>query len=85
MVTKVKTDCAFKDKCTDVGKALCLSCLNNNKRSYYRQDYQPYYPIYPIYPTWPWNERVTWYPWHITDTDCGDTEVTLSHYSPVSQ
>ena len=63
MAKKVEIKCPYSDKCTDVESAKCLTCLNNEKRSYYRPD-NGYYYWYPFYqPYYPYYE-----PWKITYT-----------------
>jgi len=61
MTTKILTECPYKYKCVDVDSEKCKSCLNNEKRSYYRPE-QPYfiYPIYPVYcqPYYPYYEPI---------------------------
>ena len=89
--TKLKLDCCYSEKCTDADSTKCLSCQNNNKRSYYRQDPAPLPYIYPIYPTWPWdwvNPHPTWEPLKIEyGTTCEefengtDTAPTVSYYT----
>jgi len=60
---KVKVDCPYSDKCTDLDK-LCESCRNNKNRSYYESCcYYPYY--YPYFPYWYPNYPYT-ITWHTT-------------------
>jgi len=50
MKTKVK--CPYSEKCIDVDKK-CNSCLNNEKRSYYRPE-SYYYPYCQPFYQWTW-------------------------------
>lgn len=83
MVTKTRVVCPYADKCVDVDSGKCTSCLNNEKRSYYRPDY--WYPNYQYpyyydsyYPYWePW--KTTW----TTTTNNADDlgMLTTSYYT----
>ena len=76
MTTKTKVKCPYADKCIDEGTSKCQSCLNNDKRSYYRPSYPDCWYLYqPYYPYWE--------PWKITyTTGTGDdlSMPTTSYY-----
>ena len=49
MKTKTRVECCYADKCNDVKSSRCVSCINNEKRSYYQPQNEPdcfYWPYY---------------------------------------
>jgi len=78
MVTKTKlgVTCPYSEKCSDANGCKCVSCLNNENRSYYRpvEYWNPWY-LGPYYPYW--------YPNTITYTTCGvqDNMPVQSYYA----
>ena len=71
MVTKVKTECPYADKCIDEGGSKCVTCMHNEKRSYYRH--------YDPYPYQPYREPWHYEPWVVTWGDYA-TAGTPSYY-----
>ena len=74
---KTKVKCPHSEKCVDAGGVNCLSCVNNEKRSYYQPIQQPTYPVFPCISPWRWEYHQ--YPYW-------DTVITISggasYYSP---